>query len=245
MKHRDFLPIHILEEFPELQALFDEVEKEYTSNGQPESIPRRFAGRVCDLYLNRYQDTRNLSDLAPFIAFVNREYEQHQDFRPALSTSFIDRLPDPQIDTKLARLLSPKVRAQLDERWDWRQEPGRQQLVLRIGEAFPQFQIHAHTNSFGREKDVLATDFLIDVTAHCVNNIIDGSPERIQETKDVIDHLETEYGNNDDLDHLIAEYFLDTFPHPNNPGHDITKLLTPKLQAAYRTQRQLPDDEEI
>ncbi len=182
------------EEFPSRQHQYDRIHAELKAKGFPELT---FDG-LLDEVSRELLDGRNpgdiSSELRSLIAFVNTQYDLETRGKTILGTAFISRLPDPGVDTELAALLSPEVRASLDKKWDWRSHPDGRDLVNKILTTFTQLEPLAKDLTYGREQDILTTSFMTNVAHHAVENVIAGTPDKISETNQILAHLETKHG---------------------------------------------------
>lgn len=236
---------HFLQEFPQTSSDLPELRDKFEKSNRLERLPRRFIFEQSAKLLDKHTKTGELVEIRKLAEFVNTNYGHSTKDDLILQTAFINRLPDPQIDTELAALLSPSVRAVLDKKWDWREVPSHMEFILQTCAAFPQLQPLADDNTYGRENDVLSTLFMGDVRSQLVDNIIDNAPKKVEEVKQILDYFEDLYGRHEQYDYLIEHPFFGTFPHSYELGYNIVELLGPKLEAAYRKQWNIPDDEPL
>ncbi len=233
------------DQFQRFERLFKETITSYTELGFPEMGPGESVVAAAGEVMDAYYDSHDIKDLQPYILFVNSEYGESTPLNGLLQSAFIDRFPDPKVDTELAALLSTDVRAVLDKRWDWRSDADSRAFINRILSAFPRLGPIADENTYGREKDILPHPFIVQLSTEQVENTIANTPDKLSETRQILAFLETEYGKNENVDFLISDSFLGMFPYTYEPGYNIVELLGPKLEAAYRKQWNIDDNQPL
>ncbi len=231
--------------WPQRQSQYERILSELEARDYAEGASGSFLNEVGRRLLAEHKPNKTSSELSDFIMFVNSEYGNNPSDDNDLEVAFIHYLPDPRIDTEVAALLSPKVRAEVDKEWDWRSEPDGRAFVNRVLAAFPELEALTVGLTHGRENDVLTTSFTSRICYKLVKNVIANTPGELEETKQLLTHLTNEYGANSYVDFLIENSFLGMLPRTTEPGYNIVELLGPKLEAAYRKHWNIDDNQPL
>ena len=107
-------------------------------------------------------------------------------------------------------------------------------FINRLVLALPEFS--------GRRKEHLEENFGQMLPHVLIGEIAFDAAKRYERdgasaVQPLLDLLESEFGDDPEVDELIAASFIENLPYPGEPGASITQLLGPKLAELLRQQR--------